>query len=386
MPRLLVTGGAGFIGSNFVHHWLTEHRGQRLVVLDALTYAGNFENLESAAGRAEFRFVHGNICDGDLIESLLREERIDTIVHFAAESHVDRSIHGPDAFIETNVLGTHSMLKAARTVWLGERVVERHRFHHVSTDEVYGSLELDDPAFHEHTPYAPNSPYSASKAASDHLVRAYHHTYGLQVTTSNCSNNYGPYHFPEKLIPLMIVNLLHGRALPVYGDGRNVRDWLHVSDHCRGIDLILSGGTPGEVYNIGGGSESQNLELVHLLCRIADETFHEQADLKSRYPECPAARGNSTTSLIKFVQDRPGHDRRYAIDCSKIARELGYAARLTLESGLRNTFAWYLQNEHWWRNVMGGHYQQWIQSQYGLNPRASTLDAKESSGHSLSTE
>ena len=254
MARLLVTGGAGFIGANFVHHWLRAHPGERLVVLDALTYAGNLANLEAVKGRSELRFEQGDIRDTALVERLLREERIDTIVHFAAESHVDRSIHGPDAFIETNVQGTHSMLKAARTVWLTEHSVPAHRFHHVSTDEVYGSLGPDDPAFTEETRYAPNSPYSASKAASDHLVRAYHHTYGLSSTISNCSNNYGPFHFPEKLIPLMIVNLLHGRALPIYGDGRNVRDWLHVSDHCRGIERVLERGKPGEVYNIGGGA------------------------------------------------------------------------------------------------------------------------------------
>jgi dTDP-glucose 4,6-dehydratase len=364
MPRLLVTGGAGFIGSNFVHHWLKEHPGQRLVVLDALTYAGNLANLESVKSRPELRFVHGNICDGVLVEGLLREERIDTIVHFAAEFHVDRSIHGPDAFIEANVLGTHSMLKAAHKIWLEGHVDDRHRFHHVSTDEVYGSLGPDDPAFHECSPYAPNSPYSASKAASDHLVRAYHHTYGLEATISSCSNNYEPYHFPEKLIPLMIVNILHGRALPIYGDGRNVRDWLHVSDHCRGIDLILSKGMPGEVYNIGGGSESENLGLVHLLCQVADEAFHDQPELKSKYPQCPAAHSECTASLITFVRDRPGHDRRYAIDCDKIERELGYRAGVSLEQGLRDTVAWYLQNEWWWRGVMDGSYQRWIRTHY----------------------
>ncbi len=365
MPKLLVTGGAGFIGSNFVYYWLKEHPGQRIVVLDALTYAGNVANLQSARSGTDLRFVHGSICDSALVEKVLREEHIDTIVHFAAESHVDRSIHGPDAFIETNVCGTHSMLRAARKVWLQERAGEPHRFHHVSTDEVYGSLRPGDPAFHEHTPYAPNSPYAASKAASDHLVRAYHHTYGLQVTTSNCSNNYGPYHFPEKLIPLTIVNILHGRPLPIYGDGRNVRDWLHVSDHCRGIDLILTRGTPGEVYNIGGGSECENIELVRLLCQLANEAFTERPELRLRYPQCPAARGNDTAALIAFVPDRPGHDRRYAIDCSKIEDELGYRAQTFLESGLRNTLAWYLENEGWWRGVMDGSYQRWILTQYG---------------------
>jgi dTDP-glucose 4,6-dehydratase len=358
-----VTGGAGFIGSNFVHHWLTEHPGERVVVLDALTYAGNLANLAGVQGRSELRFVRGNICDGALVEKLLREEALDTIVHFAAESHVDRSIHGPDAFIETNITGTHSMLKAARKVWL-EESARPHRFHHVSTDEVYGSLGPEDPAFHEETPYAPNSPYSASKAASDHLVRAYHHTYGLQTTISNCSNNYGPYHFPEKLIPLMIVNILHGRSLPIYGDGRNVRDWLHVSDHCRGIDLILRKGQPGSVYNIGGGCQSENLELVHGLCVVAEEAFQSEPELKDKYPQCPSARGEPASALIRFVRDRPGHDRRYAIDCAKICRELGYQAQVSLQHGLSDTFAWYLRNEPWWRAVMDGTYQHWIDTHY----------------------
>jgi dTDP-glucose 4,6-dehydratase len=364
VARLLVTGGAGFIGANFVHYWLGAHAGDRLVVLDALTYAGNLANLDPVKECSEFKFVQGNICDTALVERLLREEAIDAIVHFAAESHVDRSIHGPDAFIETNVQGTHSMLKAARKVWLEEKTVASHRFHHVSTDEVYGSLGPDDPAFHERTPYAPNSPYSASKAASDHLVRAYHHTYGLQVTTSNCSNNYGPFHFPEKLIPLMIVNLLHGRPLPIYGDGRNVRDWLHVSDHCRGIDLILKKGQPGEVYNIGGGVESENLKLVETLCAVADEAFSGSRDLCSRFPDCPAARGGRSSTLIQFVKDRPGHDRRYAIDCGKIWRELGYRAQVTLTAGIRGTFDWYVRNEWWWRAVMDGSYQRWIETHY----------------------
>jgi dTDP-glucose 4,6-dehydratase len=365
MSKLLVTGGAGFIGSNFVHYWLTEHPGEQIVVLDALTYAGNLANLESVKNRPELRFVHGDIRNGTLLEVLLREERIDTIVHFAAESHVDRSIHGPDAFIETNVLGTHSLLKAARKVWLDEKAPSRHRFHHVSTDEVYGSLGPDDPAFHEDTPYAPNSPYAASKAASDHLVRAYHHTYGLEVTISNCSNNYGPYHFPEKLIPLMIGKILLGQTLPIYGDGRNVRDWLHVSDHCRGIDLILSHGMPGKRYNIGGGSQAENIELVHLLCQIVRQAFCERPELSSKFPQCLTARGENAESLLEYVQDRPGHDRRYAIDCHMIQRELGYQARISLEGGLCDTFTWYSQHEEWWRRVMDGGYRQWIQTQYG---------------------
>jgi len=364
VPRLLVTGGAGFIGANFVHYWLNAHAGERLVVLDALTYAGNLASLDSVKERPELRFVHGNICNTPLVEQVLREEGVDTIVHFAAESHVDRSIHGPDAFIETNVEGTHSMLKAARKVWLEEKTVATHRFHHVSTDEVYGSLGSADPAFHERTPYAPNSPYSASKAASDHLVRAYHHTYGLQVTTSNCSNNYGPFHFPEKLIPLTIVNLLHGRALPIYGDGRNVRDWLHVSDHCRGIDLILKNGRPGEVYNIGGGAESENLKLVETLCAVADEAFARDQQLCSRFSRCPAAQGGKSSILMQFVKDRPGHDRRYAIDYSKAERELGYRAQVSLARGLQDTFEWYVRNEGWWRAVMDGSYQRWIETHY----------------------
>ena len=365
MRRLLVTGGAGFIGSNFVHYWLAEHPGDRVVVLDALTYAGNLASLEPALNRPELSFVHGNILDGMLIERLLREEHLDTIVHLAAESHVDRSIHAPDAFIETNVRGTHCLLKAARKVWLEEKIIERHRFHHVSTDEVYGSLGPQDPPFHEETPYAPNSPYSASKAASDHLVRAYHHTYGLEVTISNCSNNYGPYQFPEKLIPLVIVNLLHGRALPVYGDGRQIRDWLHVSDHCRGLDLILERGRSGQVYNIGGGSQSENIVLVRRLCAIAHEAFGGDARLRARFPACPPACEQRAESLIQFVTDRPGHDRRYAIDCSRIERELGYAPRVGLDRGLRETFGWYLQNESWWRGVMDGSYKEWMMQHYG---------------------
>jgi dTDP-glucose 4,6-dehydratase len=357
MPRLLVTGGAGFIGANFVHHCLEHRSGERLVVLDALSYAGNLASLKPAQARPELRFVKGDIRDTALVERLMREEAIDTIVHFAAESHVDRSIQGPDAFIETNVLGTHSMLKAARQVWLEEGKGTAHRFHHVSTDEVYGSLGPADPAFHERTPYAPNSPYSASKAASDHLVRAYHHTYGLEVTVSNCSNNYGPLHFPEKLIPLIIVNLLQGKRLPVYGDGLNVRDWLHVSDHCRGINLILTKGRVGEVYNVGGGSECTNIDLVRELCAIADDSFSRNASLRTRFPNCLAARGSTCATSIAFVTDRAGHDRRYAIDCRKLETELGYQPAVSIATGLRTTFQWYLDNEPWWRSILDHTYR-----------------------------
>ena len=345
MARLLVTGGAGFIGTNLVHYWLREHPADFLVVLDALTYAGNREHLAPALGQPNFHFVHGNICDTPLVEQLLRGHQLDVIVHLAAESHVDRSISGPDAFIETNVMGTHSMLKAARCVWLEERSVPQHRFHQVSTDEVYGSLGPDDPPFTEETAYAPNSPYSASKAASDHLVRSYHHTYGLATTISNCSNNYGPYQFPEKLIPLMITQILAGRPLPVYGDGRNVRDWLHVEDHCRALDLILSQGRVGEVYNVGGKSERENLGLVRELCELIDQKFATTPSLRERFPKSPAARGGAAESLISLVTDRPGHDRRYAINGGKLEREFGFRPRRELSQGLRDTVDWYLARQ-----------------------------------------
>jgi dTDP-glucose 4,6-dehydratase len=362
LRRLLVTGGAGFIGCNFVHHWVNAHPADRIVVLDALTYAGNLANLQPVLERPAVRFVHGDICNTDLIGELLREESIDTVVHFAAESHVDRSIVGPDAFIETNVVGTHSLLKAARAAWLERKLA--HRFHHVSTDEVYGSLGPSDPAFTESTPYAPNSPYAASKAASDHLVWAYHHTYGLQVTVSNCSNNYGPYHFPEKLIPLMIVNILQGKPLPVYGDGKNIRDWLHVADHCRGLELVLERGQVGAAYNVGGRSECENLWLVEQLCAIADRAFEAQPALRERFPDAPPARGQRCAALISFVRDRPGHDRRYAIDCRKIEQQLGFRPSVSLHDGLAQTFSWYLSNEAWWRAVMNGTYRRWIETHY----------------------
>ena len=345
LRRLLVTGGAGFIGANFVQHWIRHHPDDRLVVIDALTYAGNLANLEPVAGHPGFRFVHGDVCDAELIESLLRSERLDTIVHFAAESHVDRSIEGPDIFVQTNIVGTHCLLRAARRVWLEERAAPAHRFHHVSTDEVYGSLSPADPAFTETTSYAPNSPYSASKAASDHLVRAYHHTFGLETTISNCSNNYGPYQYPEKLIPVIINCILQGKPLPIYGDGRNIRDWLHVEDHCRGIEAVLQAGRPGETYNIGGRSELENLQLVHTLCEIVDAQFGSRPALRDHFPLCPAASGGRSSRLIAFVKDRLGHDRRYAIDCSKIERECGFVPRVTLSQGLTTTVQWYLERQ-----------------------------------------
>jgi dTDP-glucose 4,6-dehydratase len=349
MAELLVTGGAGFIGANFVHYWRTHHPDDSIVVLDKLTYAGNAENL---AGLDGVELIVGDICDTALVEKLLGERGIDTLVHFAAESHVDRSITGPDAFVITNVLGTHSLLKAAKSAWLDGGSGRPHRFHHISTDEVYGSLSPEDPAFSETTPYAPNSPYSASKAGSDHLVRAYHHTYGLQTTTSNCSNNYGPYQFPEKLIPLFLINCLHGRSLPIYGDGMNVRDWLHVEDHCFGIERILIDGRIGETYNIGGGQELPNLTVIEEICRTVDAAFEADSALAARFPDAPAARTETSATLKTFVTDRLGHDRRYAIDETKIRGELGYAPRRTFGEGFAETLAWYLSNEGWWRALL----------------------------------
>ena len=365
MASLLITGGAGFIGANFVHHWVRAHPGDRVVVLDALTYAGNLASLEPAKAHPGFAFVHGDIRTPGLAERLLREYDTTLLVHFAAESHVDRSIVGPDAFIETNVGGTHELLKAARKVWLEEgKGAEGKRFHHISTDEVYGSLGPEDPAFREETPYAPNSPYAASKAASDHLVRAYYRTYGLPVTTSNCSNNYGPYQFPEKLIPLMLVNALEGRPLPVYGDGLNVRDWLYVEDHCRAVELVATRGRLGETYNVGGRNEWTNIDIVRLLCRLVDEAFAADPSRARGFPAAPAAKGEKTDTLVTFVRDRPGHDRRYAMDTGKIERELGFLPRESFETGIRKTIGWFLANERWWRGVMDGSYREWIELQY----------------------
>jgi dTDP-glucose 4,6-dehydratase len=366
VANLLVTGGAGFIGANFVQYWLSAHPGDRVVVLDALTYAGNLASLEPVLGRPELVFVQGDIRTAGLAEGLLRDHEVDRLIHFAAESHVDRSIHGPDAFIETNVLGTHELLKAARRVWVEEgRGAGDVRFHHVSTDEVYGSLGPADAPFTERTPYSPNSPYAASKAGSDHLVRAYHHTFGLPVTTSNCSNNYGPYQFPEKLLPLMLVNALEGRPLPVYGDGQNVRDWLYVEDHCRAIARVLEAGRVGETYNVGGRNEWKNLDIVRLLCRMVDEAFASDAELARRFPRAAAATGRPTESLVTFVKDRPGHDRRYAIDMQKVEQELGFAPAESFETGIRKTLSWYLAHERWWRAVMDGTYREWMQRHYG---------------------
>lgn len=362
--NLLVTGGAGFIGSNFVHYWLNEYPDNRVVVLDALTYAGNHANLASAESNPNFRFVHGDILDYSLVLNLLGEENIDTIVHFAAESHVDRSISGPDAFIETNVKGTHELLKAAKAFWLDENPGTQHLFQHVSTDEVYGTLKENDPPFKETTPYAPNSPYAASKASSDFFVRAYQETYGLNTNISNCSNNYGPYQFPEKLIPLVITNILESKSLPIYGDGKQIRDWLYVDDHARGIDLIMRKGTKGEPYNIGGINEWANIDIVNLICELVDNRFNENPELAKQYPNAPVCQGKTAKELITYVKDRPGHDRRYAIDPTKSNSEIGYKPVESFETGIKKTVDWYLANEAWWRDIISGEYQDWIKQQY----------------------
>ncbi|MGD9871020.1 MAG: dTDP-glucose 4,6-dehydratase [Thauera sp.] len=349
---ILVTGGAGFIGANFVLDWLAGS-DEPVLNLDALTYAGNPENLTALEGDARYHFVHGDICDRALLEQLFAQHAPRAVVHFAAESHVDRSIHGPGAFVRTNVDGTFTLLEAARAHWVGlpAGAREAFRFLHVSTDEVYGSLGPNDPAFTETKTYEPNSPYSASKAASDHLVRAWHHTYGLPVLTTNCSNNYGPYQFPEKLIPLMIVNALAGRPLPVYGDGLNVRDWLYVGDHCSAIRAVLARGRPGETYNIGGWNEMANIDIVRTLCTLLDELRPDPA--------------GSRTRLITHVSDRPGHDRRYAIDARKIERELGWRPAETFATGIRKTVQWYLEHPEWLANVHSGAYRDWLNHNYG---------------------
>jgi len=357
LPLLLVTGGAGFIGSNFVIDWLGAGLGP-VAVVDKLTYAGNLENLASVAGRADYQFRRLDICDADAMAALVNAVRPRAFVHFAAESHVDRSILGPAEFIRTNVNGTFALLEAARGYWTQLAGPERDafRFLHVSTDEVYGSLGPTDPAFSETTPYAPNSPYSASKAASDHLVRAYHHTYDLPTLTTNCSNNYGPFQFPEKLIPLMILNALEGKPLPVYGDGKNVRDWLYVGDHCNAIRAVLAQGRVGEVYNVGGKNEMQNIEVVRAVCSLLDE-------LRPRA-------GGSYAQQITYVKDRPGHDRRYAIDPRKIERDIGWTPTETFATGIRRTVQWYLAQPDWVAHVRDGRYRSWVDSQYGARVTA----------------
>jgi dTDP-glucose 4,6-dehydratase len=352
--KILVTGGAGFIGSNFILQWLANESAS-VTNLDKLTYAGNLASLASISTNPRYEFVQGDICDRTFVANLLTTSRPRAIVHFAAESHVDRSIHGPDDFIRTNVNGTFSLLEEARAYWSAIDAQEKakFRFLHVSTDEVYGSLGPNDPAFSESTRYTPNSPYSASKAASDHLVRAYHHTYGMPVLTTNCSNNYGPFQFPEKLIPLVILHAIAGKPIPVYGDGLNVRDWLYVTDHCEAIRTVLARGRVGETYNIGGRNELTNMTVVNTICSVLDE-------LRPGDPATPHSK------LITFVKDRPGHDRRYAMDASKIEAELGWRPKETFETGIRKTIKWYLANEEWIQGVTSGSYRQWMAKQYSM--------------------
>jgi dTDP-glucose 4,6-dehydratase len=349
---ILVTGGAGFIGSNFILQWMERERS-KVVNLDKLTYAGNLHNLARVSSDRRYAFEEGDICDRAVVDGVLKKYQPGGIVHFAAESHVDRSIYGPDDFVRTNVNGTFCLLEAARAYWSALPETERgkFRFLHVSTDEVYGSLGVDDPPFRETTAYSPNSPYSASKAASDHLVRAYHHTYGMPTLTTNCSNNYGPYQFPEKLIPLVILHAHAGKPLPIYGDGQNVRDWLYVADHCEAIGAVLDAGRAGECYNIGGWNEMKNLEIVETICSLLDE-------------QCPRDPVMPHRGLITYVKDRPGHDRRYAMDARKIERELGWKPRETFASGIRKTVQWYLQNEDWVTQVTSGSYRQWMAKHY----------------------
>lgn len=353
---ILVTGGAGFIGGNFVLDWLKPSGSEGVVNLDKLTYAGNLMNLEGLKSDSRHVFIRGDIGDRELVAQLLRAHRPRAIINFAAESHVDRSIHGPTEFIQTNIVGTFNLLECAREYWSNLQGYERDqfRFHHVSTDEVYGSLSASDPAFSESNPYEPNSPYSASKAASDHLVRAWFHTYGLPVITTNCSNNYGPYHFPEKLIPLVILNALNSKPLPIYGDGQQIRDWLYVGDHCAAIREVLANGKLGETYNIGGWNEKANIDVVKTICTILDELR-------------PRGDGKSYAEQITFVQDRPGHDRRYAIDASKIEKQLGWRPAETFDSGIRKTIQWYLDNPDWVQGVVTGTYREWLQKQYKIS-------------------
>jgi dTDP-glucose 4,6-dehydratase len=366
MQSVLITGGAGFIGQNLVHSWRAARPADRLVIVDAMTYAANVRSLEPLIADRSIQFVKGDIGDAALMRRLFDEHRFTRVAHLAAESHVDRSIADPEAFLQTNVLGTFTLLRAALEAWRSAGALDRGRFLHVSTDEVYGSLELTDPAFSETSPYRPNSPYAASKAASDHLVRAYVETYRLPALITNCSNNYGSYQHPEKLIPLMIIHALEGKPLPIYGDGSNVRDWLHVSDHCEALMAVIERGRVGETYNIGGGNERNNRDVVGLICDSIDRAFATDPTLAARFPSCPAASAKSCRSLISFVTDRPGHDRRYAIDATKLAGELGNRRSVNFDDGLGRTVAWYLAHEDWWSEVISGAYKAWIDKNYGF--------------------
>ena len=366
MQSVLITGGAGFIGQNLVHAWRAARPTDRLTVLDAMTYAANIRSLEPLVADGSIRFVKGDIRDPALMQRLFEESRFTRVAHLAAESHVDRSITDPESFLQTNVIGTFTLIKAALDHWRAAAVLDRARFLHVSTDEVYGSLGSTEPAFTESSPYRPNSPYAASKASSDHLVRAFIATYGMPALITNCSNNYGPYQHPEKLIPLMIIHALEGKQLPVYGDGSNIRDWLHVSDHCDALMGVMERGRPGETYNIGGSNERSNRDVVGLICDAIDRAFRTETDLAARFPSCPAASGKSCRTLIAYVTDRPGHDHRYAIDASRLSTELGCRSSVGFEDGLVQTVRWYLGHETWWRDVTSGAYQDWIGKNYGF--------------------
>jgi dTDP-glucose 4,6-dehydratase len=366
MQSVLITGGAGFIGQNLVHAWRVARPQDKIVVIDAMTYAANVRSLEPLITDRSIVFAKGDIRDAALVKRLFDEHQFGRVLHLAAESHVDRSIVDPEAFLQTNVLGTFTLLQAAREAWRAPGAADKARFLHVSTDEVYGSLSASDPAFTELTAYRPNSPYAASKAASDHLVRSFVETYRMPALITNCSNNYGPYQHPEKLIPLMIIHALEGKPLPIYGDGSNVRDWLHVSDHCAALMAVVERGRIGETYNVGGGNERNNRDVVGLICDIIDRAFAADKELATRFPACPAAGRQSCRSLISYVTDRPGHDHRYAIDATKLARELGHRGNTDFETGLAQTAHWYLREENWWRDVISGAYRAWIDKNYGL--------------------
>jgi dTDP-glucose 4,6-dehydratase len=366
MRSVLISGGAGFIGQNLVHAWRAARPDDRLTIIDAMTYAANIRSLDPLIARKEIQFVKGDINDAALLRRLFEENRFTRVAHLAAESHVDRSIDDPEAFLNTNVLGTFTLLKASQDFWRASEMLDQARFLHVSTDEVYGSLNAADPAFSESSPYRPNSPYAASKAASDHLVRSFVATYNMPALITNCSNNYGPYQHPEKLIPLMIIHALEGKSLPIYGDGSNVRDWLHVSDHCDALMAVIERGRVGETYNIGGGNEQNNRDVVGMICDMLDRAFVADPKLAARFPACPAAAQRSCRSLIGYVTDRPGHDHRYAINADKLADELGKRCSVDFQSGLGQTIRWYLEQEDWWRDVTSGAYKAWIDKNYGF--------------------